>query len=185
MKIFSFKTCSSSETTRLGAVLLKEMASAGILKRGENFYVKLTGGPGAGKTTFIKGFVLNARRFSQLSGGGSPSFNILKIYEVRRKMSQGVIIYHLDLYRLKKGVPVLEFFEPVKGNGIWVIEWADKLPHRLLPVLKTLEVRFAYSKVADNTRIIKMKTGNPLLEKIFSKKKNNGLALASSSLLLL
>lgn len=107
-------TRSPEETERLGASF-----SAGLPPRS---VVGLVGDLGAGKTRFVRGMAqgLGARGFVK-----SPSFTIVNIYEGGR-----LPLYHMDLYRIGR---VDEFYEAgleefIYGEGISVIEWADKLP---------------------------------------------------------
>jgi tRNA threonylcarbamoyladenosine biosynthesis protein TsaE len=84
--------------------------------------VLLIGELGAGKTVFAKGIAAGAgvddpRRVS------SPSFTLVNIYEGR------VPIFHIDLYRLEREAEIADLgWEDMLGQGIVVVEWAEKLP---------------------------------------------------------
>jgi tRNA threonylcarbamoyladenosine biosynthesis protein TsaE len=106
--------------------------SAG-LKGGE--VIALVGELGAGKTCFVQGLAegLNINKKYYVN---SPTFTILNIYEGGKKP-----VYHFDWYRLESeneclDIGLEEYFD---GNGISVIEWAEKFP-RLLPE-KTIWIR--------------------------------------------
>ena len=95
------------------------------LKRGD--CVALIGDLGAGKTVFTKGVakglgVKNARYVN------SPTFVIIKEYEGRFPL------YHFDLYRMDghSGFDDMNYEEYFYGDGVTVIEWADKI-RKLLP----------------------------------------------------
>ena len=91
---------------------------AGKLKKGS--IVTLTGDLGSGKTTFVQGMFhkLGVKGFAR-----SSSFIIANEYN--SKLGK---LYHLDLYRLSAGdINSLGLEEYFKGDGITVIEWADKL----------------------------------------------------------
>jgi len=110
---------SVEETIDLGAKFAKG------LKRGD--CVALIGDLGAGKTVFAKGVakglgVKNARYVN------SPTFVIIKEYEGRFPL------YHLDIYRLDghSGFDDMNYEEYFYGDGVTVIEWADKI-RELLP----------------------------------------------------
>ena len=110
---------SVEETVEIGAKFAKG------LKRGD--CVALIGDLGAGKTVFTKGVakglgVKNARYVN------SPTFVIIKEYEGRFPL------YHFDLYRLDghSGNDFMNYEEYFYGDGITVIEWADKI-RELLP----------------------------------------------------
>ena len=110
---------SVEETMEIGAKFAKG------LKRGD--CVALIGDIGAGKTVFTKGIakalgVKNARYVN------SPTFVIIKEYEGR------LPLYHFDLYRLDghSDFDDMNYEEYFYGDGVTVIEWADKI-RGLLP----------------------------------------------------
>ena len=82
--------------------------------------VALTGGLGAGKTAFVRGFV---------EGLGvdpdevtSPTFTVIQEYGGGR-------VFHVDLYRLTgEEVDDLGLEELPEGGGLVCIEWAERLP---------------------------------------------------------
>lgn len=83
--------------------------------------ILLTGGLGAGKTTFTKYF---ANFFGCFDNFSSPTFTILNTYE-----NNDIKILHFDLYRIDS-LSELEqsgFFEYIEDEAIVIIEWADKL----------------------------------------------------------
>ena len=102
---------SEEETKGLGQKLGER------LKRGD--VVCLYGELGSGKTMMVKGiasaFGINERDIT------SASFTIIAEYDA------GVPFYHIDLYRVKAGkASELGLQEYLGGNGISVIEWADR-----------------------------------------------------------
>lgn len=110
---------SVSNTLKLGKLI------AGNLKRGQ--IICLFGQLGSGKTVFAKGIAsgLGIKKEEVIS----PSFVLIRQYP------QGKLpLYHFDLYRLKKpeDILVLGYEEYLYGDGIVVIEWADRLKY-LLP----------------------------------------------------
>jgi len=107
-------TNSAKETILAGEKLARK------LKPGD--MVALSGNLGSGKTTFTKGIgkglgVKDSKRIN------SPTFVLIKEYNGR------VPLYHLDLYRLDdlKEIKNLAIEEYIYGNGITVIEWAEKI----------------------------------------------------------
>ena len=107
------------ETMEIGAKFAKG------LKKGD--CVALIGDLGAGKTVFTKGVakglgVKNARYVN------SPTFVIIKEYKGR------LPLYHFDLYRLHghSCFDDMNYEEYFYGDGVTVIEWADKISE-LLP----------------------------------------------------
>ena len=91
-----------------------------LLKAGD--VVALIGQLGAGKTHFTKG-IAEGQGVGDRNVVTSPSYVIVKQYKGR------LPIYHFDAYRLKSADEMYEidcvgFFW---GNGISIIEWADKV----------------------------------------------------------
>lgn len=96
------------------------------LKRGD--ILCLFGQLGAGKTVFTKGIAagLGIKKENIIS----PSFVLIREYPEAK-----LPFYHFDLYRLKeqKQILFLGYEEYLYGDGVSVIEWADRLG-RLLPL---------------------------------------------------
>lgn len=110
---------SIDETMALGARL------AGKLKKGD--CVALIGGLGSGKTIFTKG-VAKGLGVKEARYVNSPTFVIIKEYKGRMPL------YHFDLYRLDHytALDSMNYMEYFYGDGVTVIEWADKI-RELLP----------------------------------------------------
>lgn len=91
---------------------------------GEVFALK--GDLGAGKTQFVKGFVAGVGSDAEVT---SPTFTLIHEYAGGR-----CPVYHFDFYRLDSPQAVLQlgFDEYLAGDGICIIEWADRFP-QLLP----------------------------------------------------
>jgi tRNA threonylcarbamoyladenosine biosynthesis protein TsaE len=122
-----YLTCSSEETMRLGGEL------AGKLKKGS--LVTLTGELGSGKTTFVQGMFrkLGIKRFAR-----SSSFIIANEYR-----SKHCKLYHLDLYRLSSGdINSLGLEEYLQGDGITLIEWADKLKKNAIKPSLAVDIKW-------------------------------------------
>ncbi len=107
-------TRSSEETFELA----RAMASG---FRGDEV-VLLIGELGAGKTVFAKGLVAGAG-IADPDRVSSPSFTLVNVYEGRRR------VFHIDLYRLERESEIADLgWEDMLGQGIVVVEWAEKLP---------------------------------------------------------
>lgn len=114
-------THSPRETQKLGQKIGSSLVGGEVLA--------LTGELGGGKTTFIqglaKGLGINQRIIS-------PTFILMRQYEIPKRETKKLNFYHLDLYRFEKNVE-----QEVKNLGlgdIWtkqgnivVIEWAEKI----------------------------------------------------------
>jgi len=82
--------------------------------------IALVGDLGAGKTTLVAALVAG------LGGGAahSPTFSLVNEYPGGR-----LIVWHVDLYRIRKPVELPELgLDEIVGDprGIVVVEWADK-----------------------------------------------------------
>ena len=95
-----------------------------LLKPGD--VVGLYGELGAGKTTMVKG-IANALGINEREIV-SASFTIIADYDTIPRFS------HIDLYRLEKDAEISELglWDQIGGDGISVIEWAEKAD-RVLP----------------------------------------------------
>jgi tRNA threonylcarbamoyladenosine biosynthesis protein TsaE len=106
---------------------------AGALKPGD--VVALEGELGSGKTCFVQGLA-RGLGVSEKAFVRSPSFTLLNEYEGK------VPLYHFDFYRLfvAEDLGDLGLEEYFDGDGVTVVEWADKflgsLPDR------TIHIRF-------------------------------------------
>ena len=82
--------------------------------------VCLTGDLGAGKTLLVQGMAAGLGVTDDVT---SPTFTILQVYEGGR-----LPFTHFDLYRLDEPADLedIGFAEYTGGDGVAVIEWADK-----------------------------------------------------------
>jgi tRNA threonylcarbamoyladenosine biosynthesis protein TsaE len=103
--------------------------------------VTLSGELGAGKTTFVKGI---ARSLGIKEHITSPTFVILKIYELHGQKFQKLI--HMDAYRLKgrQHLKVLGWDELVKDPGnLIVVEWPEKIEGAIPHNAKRIAFRYS------------------------------------------
>lgn len=107
---------SADETFEVGKAL-----GAGA-RRGDIF--ALSGELGCGKTVIAKGI---ARGMGIQDDITSPTFTLLEIYE------GPLPLYHFDLYRIEDAQELdnLFFEEYWEGDGVSVIEWAERAHDRL------------------------------------------------------
>ena len=84
--------------------------------------VALTGPLGAGKTRFVKGVAAGIGATGEVT---SPTFTLIHEYTGGR-----VPVYHFDFFRLvdRQSAERLGLDEYFFGDGICVVEWADKFP---------------------------------------------------------
>ena len=105
--------------------------------------VALSGELGAGKTIFVQGLV---RALGVTSGATSPTFVLVNEYRGR------LPVHHVDAYRTASLAELLDLGveEMMDGDGVTVIEWAE----RLEPVLPARAVRVRIAGVGDEPRHI-------------------------------
>lgn len=115
---FTFRTSSGEETINLGLRL------GTLLNEGD--IVALAGDLGSGKTWFIKGVALGLE-ISSDTVITSPSFSLMNEYQGR------CALFHIDVYRLENVSDFLDagLDEYLYGNGVTVMEWADRWPEVL------------------------------------------------------
>ena len=131
----AFVTQSAEETRALG-----ERLGAGFRP---GTVVACIGELGAGKTCFLQGL---ARGLGVTSDVTSPTFVLVNHYRGR------VPVFHLDAYRTEALTEVLELGleEMMHGDGVTVIEWADKI----LPLLPADTVMVRISGLGDEPRTV-------------------------------
>lgn len=114
---------------------------------GPGAVVALTGELGAGKTCFIQGLV---RGLGVTGRATSPTFVLINQYPGR------VPVYHVDAYRTESLTELMDLglLELLGGEGVTVIEWADKLESLLPP--EAIHVHI--DGVGDEPRAITIRT---------------------------
>lgn len=87
---------------------------------GAGAVVALTGELGAGKTCFVQGLV---RGLGATTRATSPTFVLVNEYRGR------VPVHHVDLYRVERVAEIEQLGVPelLGGDGVTLVEWADKL----------------------------------------------------------
>jgi len=113
------QTHSAEETRTLAAAL------GAVLLPGDTLC--LIGDLGAGKTTFTQGLALGLG-LPPDEPVNSPTFTLVAEHPGGR-----VPLYHFDVYRLPDSSALydLAFDEYLSGDGVVVIEWADKITDAL------------------------------------------------------
>lgn len=111
-------TESPEQTWRVAAAVAAELEPGAFLG--------LDGDLGAGKTTFVQGL---CRALEVVEPVASPTFVLLRIYRGR------LAVYHFDAYRLERAAELddLGADEYFWGDGVSVVEWADRVVEALPP----------------------------------------------------
>ncbi len=140
MQSLKFTSYNPEQTQLLGSYLGKLAQKADVLL--------LTGELGTGKTCLVQGL---ARGLDVDEYAFSPSFVILRQYHGR------LPLYHVDLYRLDSldeiaGLGLEDYFY---GDGVCVIEWAEKAQQLLPP--DSLFISLKYVRASPTGRSIHLK----------------------------
>jgi tRNA threonylcarbamoyladenosine biosynthesis protein TsaE len=116
--VATFTSNSPAETENLGRQLAGDIAVGSVLA--------LTGELGTGKTQFVKGLVAG---LGSKAAATSPTFTLVHEYSGGR-----LPVYHFDFFRLedRQSTERLGLDEYFFGDGVSVVEWADKFPE-LIP----------------------------------------------------
>ncbi|HET7578757.1 MAG TPA: tRNA (adenosine(37)-N6)-threonylcarbamoyltransferase complex ATPase subunit type 1 TsaE [Bacillales bacterium] len=133
MDTYRFKTDSPEDTMALADLLAEKLGPGDV--------ITLKGDLGAGKTVFTKGL---ARGLGITRNVNSPTFTIIKEYNGR------LPLYHMDVYRLENGVEDLGYDEYFEGEGVTVIEWAERIKERL----PSERLDIILERAGENDRII-------------------------------
>ena len=133
-------------TTSVTARTPEETAAAGeALGRtlGASDVVARTGELGAGKTCFVQGV---ARGLDVEGPATSPTFVLVNEYRGR------LPVHHVDAYRTSSLTELVDlgFLELMGGDGVTLVEWAD----RCAPLLPVRAVRVHVEGLGDEPRTI-------------------------------
>lgn len=143
-----------SQTQKFAASLAKKILNSRFQIPNSRI-IALHGDLGAGKTTFVQGFMKTLGVKQHIT---SPTFLIIRKYEIftslRRGLSHYHHAYHLDLYRIHKPKELLDLgFKKIlqDPHAIVLIEWPERAK-KLLPK-NTVRINFEHGK-KENERII-------------------------------
>jgi tRNA threonylcarbamoyladenosine biosynthesis protein TsaE len=128
---------SAQETQALGARLGLRLGSGDV--------VACIGPLGAGKTCFLQGL---ARGLGVTTDVTSPTFVLVNQYRGR------LPVYHVDAYRTGSLTELVDLGleEMLHGEGVTVVEWADKL----LPLLPSRTITVTIEGLGDEPRQIEL-----------------------------
>lgn len=135
MTVERIESTSAEATQAAGARLAEELGPGDV--------VALTGELGAGKTCFTQGL---ARGLGVTGRAVSPTFVLINEYRGR------LAVHHVDAYRTASLTELLDLGleELFGGDGVTIVEWADKLA----PLLPARTVHVHIEGVGDEPRVI-------------------------------
>lgn len=114
------RTHSADATRALGGALGTATAA---VNADHTIFIALNGELGAGKTTFVSGFM---RAMGVTQAIRSPTYTLIETYEL--PLANNRRVHHLDLYRLA-AASELEMLAPrdlLEPGAILLVEWAEK-----------------------------------------------------------
>lgn len=134
-----FRTHSPEETQEIGVKIGSQLRPGDV--------VALIGDLGVGKTCLTQGIARGADIYQDQTVN-SPSYILINEYDGK------IPVYHIDLYRLEQleDIVALGLEEYLEGDGICVIEWAD----RMSELLPENHIRVKIAGVDEFTRTIEV-----------------------------
>jgi tRNA threonylcarbamoyladenosine biosynthesis protein TsaE len=131
-----FISVNPAETKAVGERLAEKIQTGDVLA--------LVGDLGAGKTQFVKGL---AKGLGSTAVVTSPTFTLVHEY-----LGSRLPIYHFDFYRIESlaALRAIGFDEIVFGDGVSVIEWADRFVDAIPPRARWIK----FEIVSDDQRRI-------------------------------
>jgi len=137
--VATFISNSPAETEAIGRQFAKDVDAGSVLA--------LKGELGSGKTQFVKGLVAALGSGATIT---SPTFTIVHEYPGGR-----LPVYHFDFFRLedRQSIARLGLDDYFFGDGISVIEWADRFPEFIPEQARWI----SFEIKSENTRAISLK----------------------------
>lgn len=139
-----------------GGQLARTVRTRGI----DSQVIYLVGELGAGKTTFVRGFL---RGFGHTDRVPSPTYTLIEPYDIA-----GYAISHIDLYRLRSPgeAEVLALAELCGSGTIMLIEWPENGGHAVPPADLRIEL-----DIDGQGRIMRLIGSSPAGESLVVQKK--------------
>lgn len=156
VNIKEYFTSSAAQTKKVAKMLAKRFLK--FKKKNRALILALKGDLGSGKTTFLQGWAQGLGIKERIL---SPTFILMKKFDIKSSSSPFKHFYHIDCYRIRRVKEILDLdFKKIVScpQNIVAVEWAEKIK-RILPA-ETIWINFEF--INKNKRKI-----------IFKKDKNN------------
>lgn len=113
-------------------------------------HVFLQGNLGAGKTTFVRGFLEGLGFYGRVK---SPTYTLLESYEISRENGLILTVNHFDLYRFteEEEWEAAGFREAFNAQSVCLIEWPEKAAS-LLPK-PDIELTLTMKPIPENSTV--------------------------------
>jgi tRNA threonylcarbamoyladenosine biosynthesis protein TsaE len=149
-----------STLTLAGGAATERLARALAPHLGPGDLVGLTGGVGAGKSTFARALIAaRLEALGQVEDIPSPSYTLVQTYDVGTP-SRPLELWHADLYRLGSAGEIAELgLDEAFESAICLVEWADRLG-ALLPE-RRLMLELEIPPGADDVRRARVEARGP------------------------
>lgn len=151
----NYVTENSGQTKKMGELLAMELKGGPASTRDESTrggeVICLEGDLGAGKTTFTQGLLKGLKAKGPYT---SPTFVIMKEYNLQTKNQKLKTVYHIDAYRVgAQDILNLGWEEIIADpKNIVIVEWAERIK-KILPK-NSLKIKFEW--VDENKRKISL-----------------------------
>lgn len=142
-QVFRFTSSSEADTIRFGQRLARALSAGDV--------VALQGQLGAGKTRLVQ--AIAAELGCDHAFVVSPTFTLIHEYDGQ------LPLYHVDAYRLKDSDEFLDLGggEMLNGEGVCLIEWADRIGDLLPPD----HLRIDIEVTGEQSRVFRCRASGP------------------------
>lgn len=139
-----FLSRSKDETREIARQVASQVGRGGL--------IALTGTLGAGKTEFVRGV---ADVFNCAERVTSPTFTIVNVYH-GSLFGAPIEINHFDFYRIESADELysMGFEEYFYGDGVTVVEWAERFASIVPPSATRVRMEFAGDAENESRRIV-------------------------------
>lgn len=144
----TFISNNAAETEQFGRDFARQIDKGDV--------IALRGDLGSGKTQFVKGVLAGLGSSAEVT---SPTFTLIHEYRGARFPA-----YHFDFFRIedRPAAERLGLDEYFFGDGICLVEWADKFPELIPPKAKWI----SFASASETQRQIQVITPKPDIDRL-------------------